>query len=104
MINAVIKQESGFNPKAVSSAGAVGMMQLMPATAKGLGVTNSYDATQNINGGAKYLAQLYKQFGNWNEALASYYAGAGNVKKYGWQKYSKYVNSVLSHYSKYGGS
>jgi soluble lytic murein transglycosylase-like protein len=71
--------ESNLNPNAVSSAGAVGVMQLMPQTAASLGVTDPADPQQNINGGVKYLSQLYAQFGNWDQALAAYNAGPGNV-------------------------
>jgi soluble lytic murein transglycosylase-like protein len=76
---AVAQQESGFNPNAVSSAGAIGVMQLMPATAASLGVTNPLDPTQNVNGGMKYLASLLAQFGDTGEALAAYNWGPGNV-------------------------
>ena len=84
LLIAVAQTESGLNPAAVSSAGAVGVMQLMPSTAKSLGVTNSYDAEQNIMGGAKYLSQLLATFdGNERLALASYNAGASRVKTLG---------------------
>ena len=81
LLIAVAKTESGIDAKAVSSAGAVGVMQLMPSTAKMLGVTNSYDAEQNIMGGAKYLSQLIDEFdGNTELALASYNAGVTRIK------------------------
>jgi soluble lytic murein transglycosylase-like protein len=76
---AVVQQESGGNPNAISSAGAAGLMQLMPATAASLGVTNPLDPTQSANGGTAYLAQLYNQFGNWPQAIAAYDAGPGAV-------------------------
>ncbi len=84
LLKAVAKVESNYNPNAVSSAGASGVMQLMPATAKGLGVTDVFDPVQNIHGGAKYLSQLYKKYdGNLELTLAGYNAGPGNVAKYG---------------------
>lgn len=84
LLKAVAYTESGFRPDATSHCGAMGIMQLMPATARGLGVTDPYDPAQNIDGGAKYIAQKLKE---WNGdvvlALASYNAGSGNVRKYG---------------------
>lgn len=95
LLIAVAKTESDFNPKATSGAGAKGIMQLMDSTAKSLGVTNSYDAEQNIMGGAKYLSQLLKIYdGDRNKALAGYNAGTGNVARYGAEKYSSYYNKV----------
>lgn len=84
LLKAIGKQESDFNPNAVSKCGAQGIMQLMPATAASLGVTNAFDAEQNIMGGAKYIAELLEQYGsNISYALAAYNAGSNNVEKYG---------------------
>lgn len=84
LLKAMGKAESGFNANAVSPAGAQGVMQLMPATAKSLGVEDPFDARSNIMGGAKYISQKLKQYnGNIDLALAAYNAGSGNVAKYG---------------------
>ena len=84
LLRAVAKAESGFNPKAVSKAGAMGVMQLMPGTARSLGVSDPYNARQNILGGAKYLKQNLDRFGgDVSLALAAYNAGPNSVTKYG---------------------
>jgi hypothetical protein len=83
LLAAVAKVESGYNPKAVSKAGAQGLMQLMPATARGLGVHNSFDPQQAINGAAKLLSSHLKEFKSLPLALAAYNAGGGSVHKYG---------------------
>ena len=101
LLIAVAQTESGIKADAVSSAGAVGVMQLMPTTAKSLGVTDSYDAEQNIMGGAKYLSQLLTEFdGNTELALSAYNGGASRVKENGSVlSYTEgYVNKVLENY------
>ena len=102
LLKSIAKAESGFNASAISSAGAIGIMQLMPATAASLGVTNSYDAKENIMGGAKYISQLLSQYsGNISLALAAYNAGSANVDKYGgippFTETQTYVQKVLSY-------
>lgn len=103
LLKAIAYCESGFNPNAVSSAGAVGVMQLMPKTAEGLGVTDSYDPRQNILGGAKLISQLLDKYdGDKSLALAAYNAGSGNVSKYGgippFKETQNYVQKVLARY------
>ena len=78
----LVRAESGGSPRAVSPKGAQGLMQLMPGTAKELGVTDPFNPEQNIDGGMRYLAQQYKTFGDWPTATAAYNAGPGAVKKY----------------------
>lgn len=102
LLTSIARAESGFNANAVSSAGAVGIMQLMPSTAASLGVTNSYDVRENIMGGAKLIAQLLSKYnGNTSLALAAYNAGSSNVDKYGgippFTETQNYVQKVLSY-------
>lgn len=78
----LVQQESGFNPGAKSHAGAIGLGQLMPGTARDLGVDPN-DPIQNLDGSARYLRQQYDTFGDWTNALAAYNAGPGAVQKYG---------------------
>ncbi|MBI2500015.1 MAG: lytic transglycosylase domain-containing protein [Deltaproteobacteria bacterium] len=108
LILAVIKQESGFKQGATSHCGAAGMMQLMPETAKELGVTNRYDIGQNIDGGCKYLREMLDRFdGNLDKALAAYNAGPGNVEKHGgippFEETQNYVASIKAHIHELGG-
>jgi soluble lytic murein transglycosylase-like protein len=83
LIAAVMAAESGCRPDAVSPAGAMGLMQLMPGTARALGVTDPFDARQNLLGGAEYLRQQVERFGSTERALAAYNAGPGAVERYG---------------------
>jgi hypothetical protein len=84
LVHSVIKVESNYNPYAISPKGAEGLMQLIPSTAKRFGVANSFDPSQNIEAGVKYLRYLQDLFGDDRLALAAYNAGEGAVMKYGW--------------------
>jgi hypothetical protein len=94
----LVRTESGFRPTAMSSKGAIGLAQLMPFTARQLGV-NPHDPNQNLDGGARYLSQQYRRFGDWRLALAAYNAGPEAVERYrGVPPYAEtqnYVRAIL---------
>jgi Transglycosylase SLT domain len=105
LVSAVIKAESDYNPRTVSHKGARGLMQLMPATAKRFGVTDSFDPEQNIRAGTRYLRWLLKTFdGNADLAVAAYNAGEGNVWKYDgvppFRETVNYINRIAKHIRK----
>ncbi len=106
LLHAVIHAESSFNPNAVSRAGAMGLMQLMPATAARFGVTDAFDPAANIGGGAHYLRVLIDQFGQLPLALAAYNAGENRVIRSGYaippiEETQTYVSRVLAFYDRY---
>ena len=108
LVRAVIQVESAFDPAARSPKGAMGLMQLMPGTAKSLGVTDSFDPRQNILGGARYLRKLANTFdGDKVKLIAAYHAGPGIVSRRGGIPYKateRYVRRVLTHWARYRAS
>ncbi len=109
LVRAVIRMESGGRTAAVSPKGAMGLMQLMPGTARMLGVEDPFDPVQNLEGGIKYLSQLSDKYqGDLVKTLAAYNAGPGRVDSYGgvppFAETQKYVKNVLSMYRKNSGS
>lgn len=105
LLHAIIRAESAYNHLAVSHAGAVGLMQLMPATAKRYGVTDRRDPAQSIQGGARYLKKLLAEFATQDLAIAAYNAGEGAVRKYGnrippYKETRTYVKRVMANYQK----
>jgi soluble lytic murein transglycosylase-like protein len=104
LVRAVMKQESCFNSRALSNAGAVGLMQLMPGTADQMGIGNAWDPHQNIQGGIKYLGQMLREFnGDKQLALAAYNAGPGAVRKYNgippYRETQTYVSRIMAEYN-----
>ena len=109
LLKGLVSQESGFDPNARSGAGALGLTQLMPGTAAGLGVTNPLDPVQSLQGGAKYLRQQLHRFGGDEKlALAAYNAGPGAVARFGgippYAETQNYVKNVLSKAATYRGT
>lgn len=107
LLHAVVTAESAYDANAISRAGAVGLMQLMPETAKRYGVSNRRNPSDNLNGGTRYLRDLLRQFdNNLVLALAAYNAGEGAVRKYGnkvppYKETRNYINKVITYYKKY---
>ena len=108
LVKAIITRESCFDQSAVSHVGAIGLMQLMPETARWLKVKNPAKAEANLSGGVRYFASLHKEFGTLELALAAYNAGPGNVRRYGgippFRETQSYVKTVLGFYRRYSAA
>lgn len=108
LVKAVVSAESGFDPTATSPAGAMGLMQLMPSTARSLGVGDPYDPVQNVEGGTRYLAGMLRRYGDVAMALAGYNAGPGAVARYGgvppYAETRRFVERVLATWGRMRGT
>lgn len=107
LVKAVIHAESAFDAQAVSKKGAMGLMQLMPGTARELGVVQPFRAEENVRGGSRYLRRLHDRYGSWAYTLAAYNAGPTAVDRHGgippYAETQQYVRRVLSYYRRYHG-
>jgi soluble lytic murein transglycosylase len=107
LVKAVIHAESAFDVEAVSKKGAMGLMQLMPGTARELGVVQPFRAEENVRGGSRYLRRLHDRYGSWAHTLAAYNAGPTAVDRHGgippYAETQQYVRRVLSYYRRYHG-
>ncbi len=105
LLKAIARVESAFDPQAVSPKGALGLMQLMPETARIVGVRDPFDPQENVKGAARFLKYLLQEFGSLEEALAAYHAGPEVVKRYGglppYPETRRYVRSVLKYFRAY---
>jgi soluble lytic murein transglycosylase-like protein len=105
LVKAVIAAESSFDPGALSPKGAMGLMQLMPATASDLGVDEPFEDDQNVHGGTRYLRWLFERYGDWQRTLAAYNAGPEAVDRYDgvppYRETRDYVRRVLSYYRRF---